>query len=89
VACDGLPHVAVASPEGDAWRRLSDVACPEPDDLLPFTLVADDHPGDERLALVLSRRGLDDASLRQALEQAPQTRDVWVIKLALPKETDR
>jgi hypothetical protein len=89
VACEGLPHVAVASPAEREWRRLSDVACPGPGDPLPFTLIVDDQPGDEKLALVLSQTEINDTRLRRAIAEAQQTKDVWVVHLVLPKEIGR
>jgi hypothetical protein len=92
VSCEGLAHVAVAAPAPTEWRRLSaDAACPASGDPLPFTLVVDDQPGGERLAVVLSRDALDDGRLRRAIEQEERTASVWVVQLELRKvtETDR
>ncbi|HXN33813.1 MAG TPA: hypothetical protein VN894_18215 [Polyangiaceae bacterium] len=89
VACEGLEHVAVASPGPTAWARLSNAACPRQGEPLPFTLVVDAEPGDERLAVVLSREQMDDRGLRRAIAEARRTEDVWVADFILPKETDR
>lgn len=89
VACEGLEHVAVASPGPTEWARLSNAACPRQGEPLPFTLVVDAEPGDERLAVVLSREQMDDRGLRRAIAEAQRTEDVWVADFILPKETDR
>ncbi len=89
VACEGLEHVAVASPGPTEWARLSNGACPRQGEPLPFTLVVDAEPGDERLAVVLSREQMDDRGLRRAIAEAQRTADVWVADFILPKETDR
>jgi hypothetical protein len=87
VACEGMSHVAVAAPGSDArWERLSDAACADGDAPLPFTLRVDDAPGDEKLAVVLSREDLDEPALRKAIAETQRTADVWVVSLLLPKE---
>jgi hypothetical protein len=87
VACEGLGHVSVASPNAGRWKRLSDVPCPGSGEALPFTLVVDGQAGDEKLAIVLSQAVLDDAALSDAIAGAKQTGDVWVADFVLPKET--
>jgi hypothetical protein len=87
VACEGLGHVAVAAPGPDAWVRLSDAPCPAQADALPFTLRVDDQPGDERLAVVLSRTAMGDAQLRAAIAETTRSDDAWVVGFVLPKET--
>jgi hypothetical protein len=87
VACEGLGHVVVAAPEGARWQRLSDSACPQTEDLLPFTLIVDSQPGDEKLAVVLSQDELDDKRLQKAIVEAERTKGVWVVDFLLPKET--
>jgi hypothetical protein len=87
VACEGLEYVAVAAPGAGAWARLSDSACPAAGDALPFTLVVDGEPGDEKLAVVLSQSPLDDGVLRDAISRSERTKDVWVVDFVLPKET--
>jgi hypothetical protein len=87
VACEGLDHVAVASPGAAGWGRITDGACPVEEAPLPFTLVVDDAPGDEQLAVVLSRDALDDEALRGAIGEGRRTADVWVAGFLLPKET--
>jgi hypothetical protein len=93
IACEGLSHVVVAAPggapgsQGARWQRLSEGACPQKEDLLPFTLVVDNQPGDERLAIVLSQEELDDGRLGKAIAASERTRDVWVVSFLLAKET--
>lgn len=90
VACENLEYVAVAAP-GRApatWTRLSDATCPPAGEALPFTLVVDAEPGDEKLAVVLSQSQLDDGVLRDAITRTERTADVWVVDFVLPKETE-
>jgi len=77
--------VAVASPGPAGWRRLSETPCPTSGAALPFTLVVDDQPGDEQLAVVLSQDRLDDALLSTAIGGTERDAEVWVVKLVLPK----
>ena len=85
VACEGLARVTVAAPQGETWGRLSETACPASGDPLPFTLVVDDEPGDEQLAVVLSQARLDEAALTAAIRRVDRAGDVWVVQLVLPK----
>lgn len=87
VACEGLDHVTVASAGAAGWGRITDAACPVEAAPLPFTLVVDGTPGDEQLAVVLSRDALDDDTLRGAIGESRRTADVWVAGFVLPKET--
>jgi|HubBroStandDraft_1064217.scaffolds.fasta_scaffold234725_2 hypothetical protein len=87
VACAGLRDVAVASREAAGWTRLSDVECPADGVPLPFSLRVDDEPGEERLAVVLSERRLDDGALEQAIDEQRRAKDVWVARFVLPKES--
>jgi hypothetical protein len=87
VACEGLDHVAIASAGATGWGRITDAACPVDGAPLPFTLVVDGTPGDEQLAVVLSRDALDDSMLRGAIGESRRTADVWVAGFVLPKET--
>lgn len=102
VACESLDHLIVAAPATEApspskrlagfgtrkvWQRLSDGTCPSQGEPLPFTLVVDDEPGDERLAVVLSQEEMDDVALQRAIASDARTADVWVVKFILPKET--
>jgi hypothetical protein len=87
VACAGLLEVVVASREADGWTRLSDVECPGDGAALPFSLRVDDAPGEERLAIVLSERRLDDKTLEVALDEQRRAKGVWVALFVLPKES--
>ena len=90
VACEGMTHVAIATPGPDAaWERLSDATCTDGDAPLPFTLQVDDAPGDERLAVVLSQEDLDAPSLRQAIADTRRTANVWVVSFVMPKEPEK
>jgi hypothetical protein len=86
-ACDRYTRVAVVvvrkGARGD-WERVFDGRCSEQEPL-PFTLVADDKPGSERIQLVFSRAALDDAALRRALERGERSETVWVNELVLQK----
>jgi anti-sigma factor RsiW len=87
IACEGLDHVAVASPGAQGLGRIADAECPVGGGPLPFTLVVDDAPGDEQLEVVLSREALDDDTLREAIGESRHAADVWVAGFVLPKET--
>jgi hypothetical protein len=80
VACEGFARVAVTapSPHGGAWTRLAEADCVRAPLLLPFTLVIDEQPEDERVAIVFSTERLDDGDLTAAIEGEARTRDVWV-----------
>jgi hypothetical protein len=89
VACEGMKHVAVAAPAPTEWAALSRAACVDGDAPLPFTLRVDDAPGDEKLAVVLSRDELGDDALREVIAQGRRTADVWVVSFVLPKEVEK
>src|SRR5262245_20329133 len=85
-ACDRFARVAVAVPRnasGD-WSRVFEGRCSESEPL-PFTLVADDKPGSERIEVVFSSAALDDAALRRALERGERSETVWVNEVVLTK----
>jgi hypothetical protein len=86
VACEGLSRVAVAGKVTSGWARLKDGDCPASPAPLPFTLVVDGEPGDERFAVVLSRQALDDGALASAARDTARTADVWTVRFDLPKE---
>jgi hypothetical protein len=91
VACEGLSHVAVASRDapGDAWTRVKEVDCPSgPSATLPFTLLVDEEPVDERFAVVVSRAPLDDAALGAAAGAPARTADVWAVQFDLAKAAE-
>jgi hypothetical protein len=88
LACEGLPHASVlvpSSPQSD-WARVSESACPagEP---LPFTLVVDSQPGDERVAVVFSRSPLDETAAVRAATAQTRSPDVWTVVLVFAKST--
>jgi hypothetical protein len=85
VACEDFSRVTVATPEGHRWSRLYDKPCSVGEGPLPFSLVVDEEPGDEYLAVVLSREPLDDALLARAIDKAAREHDAWVVKLDLVK----
>jgi hypothetical protein len=86
VACEGFARVAVAAPsQGGGWTRLAEAECVRAPLLLPFTLVIDEQPEDERVAIVFSSERVDDGALTAAIEGEARTRDAWVVGLVLPK----
>jgi hypothetical protein len=87
VACEGFPDVTVATPSADrtGWTRLFEGACPTNPEPLKFTLVADEEPGDERVAVVLRRDPLDDRQLQIAIQDKARTARVWTFELTFPK----
>jgi hypothetical protein len=88
VACEGLRRVAVAAPSETGWARLSGAECPAKEEALPFTLEVDAEPGDERVAVVLSREEIDDKTLQKSIEEARRGGAVWVVSFVMPKETE-
>ncbi len=86
VVCEGLAQVAVAAETRSGMARLSDGPCPSVPSTLPFTLVVDAEPGRERFSVVLTRSRVDDARLREVVQQRTRDRDVWVSSFELPKE---
>jgi hypothetical protein len=87
VACEGFPEVTVATSSADraGWTRLFDGACPANQEPLKFTLVADESPGEDRVAVVLRRGALDDRQLEIAVQNKTRTADVWTVELTFPK----
>ncbi len=86
VACERLEHVTVVVDAPSGLARLSDGPCPRGASPLPFTLVVDAQPGRERFAVVLAKRPLDDARLRDRVRENARDRDVWVTTFDVPKE---
>jgi hypothetical protein len=80
--------VTVAAPGPAGWARLSDSACPAASEPLPFTLVVDAEPGDEKLAVVLSSQPVDGEALRRAIDRRERSADLWTVPFVLPKETE-
>jgi hypothetical protein len=87
VACEGFTEVTVATPSTDraAWTRLFEGACPATEDPLGFTLVADDEPGEEHVAVVLRKGPLDDRQLQTAIRDKARAANVWTVELTFPK----
>lgn len=87
-ACEGFERVSVAavrSPDG-VWERLADAKClSNPSDPLPLTLVVDDQPGGEHLAVVLSRTSPDEATLQAAARRTLRNGALWTVRFDLPK----
>ena len=88
VGCEGFSHVTVATPgkARGSWTRLADEACPGDDAPLPFSLIVDDHPGEERLIVLLSEHVLDEGTLLDAAGQTSRTRGVWVVPFVFSKD---
>jgi hypothetical protein len=85
-------HVAVAVASGQArgrWSHLSQGVCPAAGGALPLTLVVDDEPGSERLAVVFSRSRLDPPALDEAIEARRLDTDAWVTRFELAKDVSR
>jgi hypothetical protein len=91
VACEGFPEVTVASPAADRadWTRLFEGPCPANQDPLKFTLVADDEPGEEHVAVILRKGPLDDRQLQIAIHDHARTASVWTVELTFPKARAR
>jgi hypothetical protein len=90
VVCEEFGRVAVASGGGGGrWSPLSEGACPPAGAALPFTLVVDDAPGAERLAVVFSKSALDARALEQAIEARRLNTEIWVARFELVKEPAR
>jgi hypothetical protein len=89
VACEGFSQVAVAATFPGApgrWSSLSTGDCPPAGAVLPFTLVVDDEPGQERIAVVFSRAPLDDRTHADAIERRRLDAGAWVTRFELDKE---
>jgi hypothetical protein len=90
VVCEEFGRVAVASGAArERWSQLSVGACPPAGEPLPFTLVVDDEPGAEHLAVVFSQSALDARALAQAIEARRLDAQVWVTRFDLVKEASR
>jgi hypothetical protein len=77
--------VLTPAPSDGGWARLFDGGCPPGSEPLPFTLVADDKPGDERLAVVFSAARVEDEALRSAAGRGDRTPKIWVVRFSFPK----
>lgn len=80
LACDGMAYATVVVPDGVAF----DGACQ--DGVLPFTLVVDDQPGAETVAVVLSQTSLDPSALHHAVDQQTRDAGTWTTRFTFPKE---
>jgi len=89
VACEQFRHVTVAAAPPGGLVRLSDGPCPTTPGTLPFTLIVDDQPGRERLAVVLAQSRLDDAALAAAVHVSSRSASAWVTAFELAKEERR
>ena len=87
IACEAMTRVTVLARERDSWKRVSDGECQ--DGVLPFTLIVDEQPGDEQLAVVFGIAALDDTAATSAADHQTQDRDVWALRLVLAKELRR
>jgi hypothetical protein len=86
VACEGLSQVTLAVPANGGWTKLADAPCPaDPSVPLPLTLVVDETPGEERLAVVVSRTPLDGARLEAAVRETTRKADMWTVRFELSK----
>ncbi|HEV3193443.1 MAG TPA: hypothetical protein VGY54_23205 [Polyangiaceae bacterium] len=85
VDCEGMAQVGVLVRTRDgAWSRVFDGRCPH-GEALPFTLVVDAEPGDERVAAVLSRIPLDEEQARRAVQARTRAADVWTVLMVFAK----
>lgn len=85
LACEAMTRVVVLVRDRDQWTQAFDGPCL--DEVLPFTLVVDDEPGDERIAVLLSASTLDQASVVRAIDLQTQRADVWALQYVFTKET--
>jgi hypothetical protein len=83
--CDRFAHVAVLVAGGGSEQRVFDGACPSGADPLPFTLLADDKPGVERIQVIFSQKRLADPAMAAALRSKERSAAVWVDQLLLRK----
>jgi hypothetical protein len=72
--------------QSGAWVRLFDGTCPADPSPLPFTLIPDEQPVQERIAVVLSTRPLDENSLSTVVGTETRSSDVWVVRLTFAKQ---
>ena len=92
VACEEFEQVAVLAASGDErarWSSLFRGECPPAGAALPFTLVVDEQPGREQVAVVFSRSPLDARALDDAIVRRRLDGEVWVIRFELDKEPSR
>jgi hypothetical protein len=92
VACEEFAAVAVLAASGDERKRWSPLfrgGCPPAGAALPFTLVVDEQPGREQVAVVFSRSALDARALNDAVTRGRLDGEAWVIRFELDKEPSR
>ena len=90
VVCEDFGRVAVAAGNGRGrWSQVSESACPAAGAALPFTLLVDEEPGGEHLAVVFSKSVLDARVLEQAIEARRLDAQIWVTRFELVKEASR
>lgn len=91
VACEAFSHVTVAVPDamGGTWTRLKDLDCPTTSSpALPFSLLVDEDPANERFTVILSRAPIGDDALASAASTASRSADVWTVHFDLPKSLE-
>lgn len=92
VACEEFGQVAVLTASGQSpqhWSQPFQGACPEPGAALPFTLLVDEAPGSEVVAVVFSASSLDARALEDAIERRRADAVARVVRLELEKEVSR
>jgi hypothetical protein len=90
VVCEDFARVAVAAEtDRERWSRLSEDACPAAGAALPFTLIVDEQPGTEHLAVAFSKSTLEARTLEQAIAARRLDAEVWVTRFELVKEASR
>jgi hypothetical protein len=89
VACEHLRQVTVATETQTGIARLADVPCLPAAPALPFTLVVDEEPGNERFSVVLTAARVDDSKLRALVQAKTRDRDAWVTAFEIQKAARR
>jgi len=87
VACEAMARVTVFVRDRDRWMQTFDGACV--DEILPFTLVVDAQPGDERIAVVFSQSARDQAAVSRAVDLQTRSADLWALQFVFSKETQK
>jgi hypothetical protein len=92
VACEEFSHVTVAAASAAApggWSQLSAGPCPAAGAALPFTLVVDEAPERERLAVVFGMSAFDVPALGAAIDRQRLDAGAWVTRFELDKQVSR
>ena len=84
VACEAMTHVTVLVRDRQQWTQTFAGTCT--DEVLPFTLVVDSEPGEERIAVVLSAGAIDQDAAARAADQQTRTATVWALQSIFTKE---